>query len=61
MTCSKCKKTCDELHECDCAEYSDLCSECWEKVPNRHREEACFIDWLDYNIDEETRGETGFF
>lgn len=60
MKCSKCKKKCKETFECDCAEYSELCEECWLKVPGRHREDVCFMDWLDYNI-EETRGETGYF
>lgn len=49
--CSVCKKKCAELHECDCAEYSDLCQECWQKVPTRHREEVCIVNWLDYDRD----------
>lgn len=61
MKCAHCKQICKEHFECDCAEYSELCEKCWQKVPTRHREEVCFIDWLDYNMAEETRGESGFF
>ncbi len=52
MRCTKCKKDCKELYECDCAEYSGLCYECWYKVPHRHREDVCFVDWLDYRYSE---------
>jgi hypothetical protein len=61
MHCKKCHRLCETLYECDCAEYSELCEYCWRKVPTRHREDVCFVDWLDYNYVEETRPETGFF
>lgn len=50
MDCSDCKKTCDELHDCDCGEYSGKCNECWQKVPSKHREEVCVVDWLDDDV-----------
>jgi hypothetical protein len=53
MKCKECKKICKELFECDCAEYSELCEECWFKVPNRHRENVCFVDWGDYYLDRD--------
>jgi hypothetical protein len=53
MTCSKCKKTCDTIYECDCAEHSDLCKECWDKVPTYHREDACFMAWIDYQFERD--------
>lgn len=53
MKCKECKKVCKEIFECDCAEYSELCEECWHKVPNRHRENVCFVDWGDYYLDRD--------
>jgi len=61
MKCAHCKKQCDELFECDCAEYSEVCEKCLEKVPTHHREEVCFLDWCDYNYVDETRPEAGYF
>ena len=52
MKCSQCKQYCKELFECDCAEYSSYCETCWQKVPTRHREDFCVVDWLDYNTEE---------
>lgn len=60
MKCLQCKQPCDETFECDCAEYSELCEKCWQKVPSRHREDVCFCDWLDYNYVEEVRPERKF-
>lgn len=59
MKCSRCRKICGELFACDCEEYSDFCEECWQKVPHRHREDVCFVDWLDYNEDRDEYEYTG--
>ena len=55
MRCKNCRKDCDELYECDCAEYSEFCAICWHKVPTRHREDVCFVDWIDYELDRDDK------